>query len=411
MISSMVIIKRGLKNADTFKALLSKRLYSKDKVLPRQNKKSVTHLSPSMKLVPTKDQYEIQIKETSQSLTKSHLEEEVNNEIKAEKFLANAVEQSKSEDIDWNEAMEFVKAAENQYPVAEKNLTEIMDKPGVRPTYNLASIVNYSDTLPKLVDLGTKISKWEQNDYMEMALGLDFITDVAPRIRFLVDLGIPPGILGHFFSENPEIFNQGMDDLNVRVNYLIHKKFSRQQICQMLTLSDSKWLNFQVLDIDSRLGFMSKLFVLNNEQVRKVASTCPQLVIWKGTPTQLENNHLVLSKVLDFERDDLKKLLIRCPKIFMQRDTEFIQDRFEVLYLDMGYSREMIVHFAPSLNADLLLMKTRLKLLQKLGKAQVDPSKPNYVSPQAFALYNDEKFCKNVAKIPIELYNKFMQTV
>ena len=145
--------------------------------------------------------------------------------------------------------------------------------------------------------------------------------------------------------------------------------------------------------------------------MRKVASTCPQLVIWKGTPTQLENNHLVLSKFLEFERDDLKKMLIRCPKIFMQRDTEFIQDRFEVLYHDMGYSREMIVHFAPSLNADLLLMKTRLKLLQKLGKAQVDPSKPNYVSPQAFALYNDEKFCKNVAKIPIELYNKFMQTV
>ena len=145
--------------------------------------------------------------------------------------------------------------------------------------------------------------------------------------------------------------------------------------------------------------------------MRNVASTCPQLVLWKGTPTQLENNHLALSKFLEFERDDLKKMLIKCPKIFMQKDTEFIQDRFEVLYHDMGYSREMIVHFAPSLNADLLLMKTRLKLLQKLGKAQVDPSKPNYVSPHAFALYNDVKFCKNVAKIPIELYHKFLQTV
>ena len=28
-----------------------------------------------------------------------------------------------------------------------------------------------------------------------------------------------------------------------------------------------------------------------------------------------------------------------------------------------------------------------------------------------FALYYDVKFCENVAKIPIDLYNKFMQTV
>ena len=86
-------------------------------------------------------------------------------------------------------------------------------------------------------------------------------------------------------------------------------------------------------------------------------------------------------------------------------------DRFDVLYHDMGYERELIVHFASSMNGDLLKMRARLKLLQKLNKAQVDPTQPNYVSPEAFALYDDVKFCENVAKIPIDLYNKFMQTV
>ena len=86
-------------------------------------------------------------------------------------------------------------------------------------------------------------------------------------------------------------------------------------------------------------------------------------------------------------------------------------DRFDILYHDMGYDRELIVHFASSMNGDLLKMRARLKLLQKLNKAQVDPTQPNYVSPEAFALYDDVKFCENVSKIPIDLYNKFMQTV
>jgi hypothetical protein len=93
----------------------------------------------------------------------------------------------------------------------------------------------------RLVDLGTKISKWEENDYMDMALGLDFDKDIAPKIHFLVDHGIPPHHLGHIFTENPELFNQDMDDLHVRINYLIHKRFSKDQISHILYLSDSKW--------------------------------------------------------------------------------------------------------------------------------------------------------------------------
>ena len=48
--------------------------------------------------------------------------------------------------------MNYVKAAEQQFPIAQKDLTEIMSKPGVKPTYNFASIVNHSPTLQRCVN-------------------------------------------------------------------------------------------------------------------------------------------------------------------------------------------------------------------------------------------------------------------
>jgi len=416
MMNSM-IIKRGLKNVDTFKTL-SKRLVPKAEIVPK--KKNALRISSSVKLIPNDTNFQIVVDEpvnlakqsvTSPILLKIHEEENI-NEQQAETFLEIALEKSESdqnEEIDWNQAMGFVKAAEKHYPVPQKDLGEIMNKPGVRPTFNFASMVNDSPDLQRLVDLGTKISKWEEKGFMDMALSLDFVTDVAPRIHFLIDNGIAPHQLGHIFSENPNLFNQDMDHLQTRIDYLANMNFSKDQIKQILLLSDSKWLNFEIIDIDARLGFMLKLFGLNNDQVRIISSTCPQLVLWKGTPTQLENNHMALSGFMDFSNEDLKKIIINCPDLFMQEDTEFIQDRFDILYHDMGYDRHIIVHSAPSLNGDLLTMKTRLKLLQKLGKAQADPTKPNYVNPKAFALYSDEEFCQKVARIPVELYNKFMQ--
>ena len=56
---------------------------------------------------------------------------------------------SKNEEIDWNQAMGFVKTAEKQYPVPQKDLEEIMNMPGVRPTFNFASIVNESPVLQR----------------------------------------------------------------------------------------------------------------------------------------------------------------------------------------------------------------------------------------------------------------------
>ena len=84
-------------------------------------------------------------------------------------------------------------------------------------------------------------------------------------------------------------------------------------------------LNFKAVEIDARLGFILQLFALDNGPVRYVASKCPELILWNGTPTQLENNHLALSKFMEFDRYEMKMILTKCPKIFMQQDTDYIQ--------------------------------------------------------------------------------------
>jgi hypothetical protein len=99
-----LIIKRGLKNVETFKSL-SKRLARTDEIVPKpqkKEKKPIKNISSSIKLVPNKQSYEIKIQEpitfaqqceTSPVLSKI-LEEEKNNEIQADAFLGYAVEQS-----------------------------------------------------------------------------------------------------------------------------------------------------------------------------------------------------------------------------------------------------------------------------------------------------------------------------
>ena len=143
-----------------------------------------------------------------------------------------------------------------------------MDRPGVHPIQNIASFVNQSPALQRLVDLGTKIGQWETKDRLDLAFQLNFEKDIVPRIHFLVDNGVNPNRIGDLFTENPSLFDQSMDDLQVRINYLSWRKFNKNQVLEIILNSKSKWFNFKVPEIDFRLGFMQKLFDLNPENVR-----------------------------------------------------------------------------------------------------------------------------------------------
>ncbi len=92
------------------------------------------------------------------------------------------LEVGKEDVIDWGAAMEAVKHSEHRFPEPMEDKVELMKNPAIAPTFNLATQINYSPTLQRLIDLGTNISKWEAADEgLEIAMMLEFSRDVAPR--------------------------------------------------------------------------------------------------------------------------------------------------------------------------------------------------------------------------------------
>lgn len=56
-------------------------------------------------------------------------------------------------------------------------------------------------------------------------------------------------------------------------------------------------------------------------------------------------------------------------------------------------------------------MRERHLFLKSLGKAQYDPTKPNFISIRMITHGNDASFCEFVAKTSIETYNMFLKTL
>ena len=361
---------------------------------------------PNITIIPKGEKYQIDVKEPitfAKALKQSKIVDD-NADIDDK-----AIETKLDQISDWNEAMEVIIEAEKSKPKIDSS--GLVNKPGIRPFYNLASIVNENPTLQRLIDLGTDLSAWEKNGHIDIALILDFQRDVIPKIYFLLDHGIHPDDLGYIFSRNPQLFQQDLKDLKARVKYLSWREFSQDQIRAIIDKTSSAWLNQDVLTIDAKLGFIQKLFMLKCKEVVQVTSTCPQVVLWKGTPSQLENNHTALKDSMGFTKLEVAKILKKSPELLMADDTDNIQDIFDILHNDVGYSHELLVSMSETLNGDLYTIKTRLAFLRRLGRDKFDPSLPNYVSPKSLVLSSDETFCQKVAKAPLDLYNKFILTI
>lgn len=62
-------------------------------------------------------------------------------------------------------------------------------------------------------------------------------------------------------------------------------------------------------------------------------------------------------------------------------------------------------------NTRIFKIKERHLFLVYLGKAQYDPTKPNYVSLDKFVSIPDEVFCKEIAKTSVNDFEKFLKTL
>lgn len=135
----------------------------------------------------------------------------------------------------------------------------------VQPVYNLAALVNKSETLTSLVKLGVDLSVVEQDrDASNLLLHLDFERDVQPVLFYLHDIGIASSDLGKILTSNSMILKSSVEDLQNHVNYLRSKNFLEDSVVRIVTKCP-KMFSVSIEDIDSTLGVYQREFKLTGK--------------------------------------------------------------------------------------------------------------------------------------------------
>lgn len=81
---------------------------------------------------------------------------------------------------------------------------------------NLATYVNESELLKKLVQLGTDLSKVERNrEVCNYLLQTDFNTGIQPYLEFLLEKGVDKAELGNCLTKNAALLQENLEDLQV----------------------------------------------------------------------------------------------------------------------------------------------------------------------------------------------------
>ncbi|KAG8291153.1 single-stranded RNA binding [Homalodisca vitripennis] len=194
----------------------------------------------------------------------------------------------------------------------EEDVSEISSF--ISPSFNLAAYVNKSHSLQQLVKLGVDLYKVElKKDAAQFILNLDFEKHMKLHLRFLHDIGLPAEEFGKFITKNPFIFKQQLDDLQVRVNYLEAKKFTTDAITRIVT-ANPVWLNFSTIEIDKRLGFFQRTFILSGDEVRQLVVLRPRIITYDLG--RITVSLYAVKGDMGFNEEEAKALLLKKPKLY-----------------------------------------------------------------------------------------------
>ncbi|KAF2899919.1 hypothetical protein ILUMI_06258 [Ignelater luminosus] len=280
--------------------------------------------------------------------------------------------------------------------------------PYLQPSFNFAAYVNKSETLQQLVKLGVDLHKLEKKVKVPpYILKLDFEKDIKNHVIFLSDLGVANEELGNFISKNPFIFQEDLDNLQVRVNYLKSKKFSDPMVTRIVSCNPF-WLIFSTQRIDRRLGFFQKHFFLTGDEVRQLTVQQPRIITYNIRHIKL--NDFAIREEMGFSAEETKSILLKKPYVFM-KGRDHILKTFEFIHKNMNMPLERIAEFPEVLTCREFKIKQRYTFLEKLGRIQFNPRKPNYVSLLSLVSGSDAEFCDKVAKSSVQAYNTFLKTL
>lgn len=85
--------------------------------------------------------------------------------------------------------------------------------------------------------------------------------------------------------------------------------------------------------------------------------------------------------------------------------------KFNYIHNVMKISHETICQFPKIFLCREFRIKQRHMFLEKLGRAQFDPKKENYVPLMGLVEGTDLDFCKNYAKCTVDDFNLYLKTL
>ena len=92
-------------------------------------------------------------------------------------------------------------------------------------------------------------------------------------------------------------------------------------------------------------------------------------------------------------------------------ETKRLQDGFNYLHKELGISHEDIVACPRALLFNRARLQERHQFLEHIGRAQYDPTKPNYIPLFALASLPADTFCMKYAKVSKEQFDNYSKTL
>lgn len=330
----------------------------------------------------------------------------------AKKFLQKNSEIAKHKDLLTSEPLWKEPNFEDEEDLTEEQQMERevqkLEPLGRSVVYNLAYYVNKNPVLHTFVQMGVFIRKWDQDrSIAKLILNLDLDKHVKPFLVFLHDIGIPAENHAFIITKNPKVFQESLQDLNFRIEYLKSKKFEQQEIIKIVC-NAPKWLSLSVEEVDTRLGWFQKEFGLSGAELRRVVVEKPKLVT---LPTVIAQKiKFGITDFLDYSPQSLKSLLLKYPKLFTKK-FEQIEANFIFLTQVAKLVHQDIELYPAALVFPLQTLKARFAFLKSLDKVQFDPTKANFTSLKALCEPDDKVFCTRTAKTSYDEYRKFLKSL
>ncbi|KAK7100151.1 hypothetical protein V1264_023144 [Littorina saxatilis] len=289
-----------------------------------------------------------------------------------------------------------------------EQLKDLPDPKPIQPSYNLAPYVAKSEVLQKLVGLGVDLSAVEKvSDAADFVVQANWDVDIQPRLLFLRDVGVDDSQLGHVLTKNPLLLKEDVEDMQMRIDYMHSKKFSKDEVSYIVKKAPLTLL-LPVKYIDKKLGFLQTSFHLTGDEVRLVATKLPKIVPWKLQ--KLKDIRFYMKEMLGFSDKEQKAMLLATPRVYLSSKHQ-LGERFDFLCSTMGLTHRHLCAWPAVFRTRLHILKQRHRFLLLVGRAQYDPTQENYVSLKALVSGKDRDFCFHVAKASTAQFYNFLKTL